>query len=289
MTQDPQITLENVLAALPETRHLHRRGGLLYRVLEESARECSSALFGPQGLQRCRMGVIGDIQLPYQSFGAINSVHLFGLDELIIFSFYAANRRNYRRVADIGANIGLHSVVLAKLGYEVEAYEPDPRHLALLVQNLQRNDVAERVTTHQMAVSVSGGSLEFVRLLGNTTGSHLAGSKPSAYGEMERLIVPVVPFVEIMSKVDLVKLDVEGHEFEILSCTSQETWGSTDAMVEVGTAENAAGIFHHFAQIGVNLFSQKTGWRKVSCIDEMPTSHREGSLFISLRPEMNWS
>lgn len=289
MTPDPQTTLANILAALPETRHLHRRDGALYRVLEESARECANALFGPQGPQGCALGEIGDIELPYQSFGAINSVHLFGLDELIIFSFYASNRRNYRRVADIGANIGLHSVVLARLGYEVDAYEPDPRHLALLVGNLQQNGVAERVRTHQMAVSVGAGSLEFVRLLGNTTGSHLAGAKPSAYGEMERFVVPVASFAEIMAKVDLVKLDVEGHELEILASTSRESWASTDAMIEVGTAENAAGIFEHFAGIGVNLFSQKAGWGKVSCIGEMPTSHREGSLFISLRPEMNWS
>jgi FkbM family methyltransferase len=246
-------------------------------------------LFGIQGPQRGRLGEIGDIDLPFQSFGAINSVHLFGLDELIIFSFYAANRRNYRRVADIGANIGLHSVVLARLGYEVHSYEPDPKHLALMAQNLQKNGVAERVTTHQTAVSVRAGSLEFVRLLGNTTGSHIAGAKPSAYGEMERFVVSATPFGKIMADVDLIKLDVEGHELEILASTSRESWVSTDAMIEVGTAENAAGIFDHFARIGVNLFSQKTGWGKVSCIGEMPTSHREGSLFISLRPEMNWS
>jgi hypothetical protein len=149
--------------------------------------------------------------------------------------------------------------------------------------------VAERVTTHQAAVSVSAGSLDFVRLLGNTTGSHLAGAKPSAYGEMQSFVVPVAPFAEIMTSVDLVKLDVEGHELEILTSTSRESWATTDAIIEVGTAENAAGIFEHFARIGVNLFSQKIGWRKVSRIGEMPTSHREGSLFISLRPEMNWS
>jgi hypothetical protein len=289
MTPDFQNTLDNIIAALPETRYLHQRHSALYRMLEGSARECTAALFGPQGPQRGRLGDIGDIFLPYESFGAINSVHLFGLDELIIFSFYAANRRNYRRVADIGANIGLHSTVLAKLGYKVDSYEPDPRHHALLVRNLRHNGVDGQVTTHQMAVSVNAGSLEFVRLLGNTTGSHLAGAKPSAYGEMERFVVSTEPFVDILSEVDLVKLDVEGHELSILEATSREDWSETDAVVEVGTPENAAGIFEHFSRIGVNLFSQKTGWGRVTSIGEMPTNHREGSLFISLRPEMNWS
>ena len=289
MTQTLEIALGNLLAALPETRRLHARRSALYPVLELSAKECANGLFGPESPQRSALGDIGDIELPYRSFGAINSVHLFGLDELIIFSFYIANRRNYKRVADIGANIGLHSIILAKLGYVVDAYEPDPQHRAFLIENLKRNGIADRVTSHPTAVSVSAGSLEFVRLLGNTTGSHLAGSKPSAYGAMERFDVTVVPFVEVMAKSDLIKPDVEGHESEILASTSQENWATTDAIIEVGTAENAARIFKHFSSIGVNLFSQKISWDKVLDIAEMPTSHRDGSLFISLRPEMNWS
>ena len=286
---DLQKILEKILLALPEARRHHRRDSALYSVLEHQAKVCANALFSPEGPQQCRLGEIGDVYLPYQSFGTINSVDQFWLDELIIFSFYAANHRNYKRVADIGANIGLHSVILARLGFEVDAYEPDPKHLVSLIENLKQNSVSERVTTHPTAVSVGAGSLEFVRLLGNTTGSHLAGAKPFAYGAMERFYVPVTPFVEIMAKVDLIKLDIEGHELGVLASTSRQDWATTDAIIEVGSEENAAGIFDHFAKIGVNLFSQKAGWDRVACVGEVPTSHREGSLFISRRSEMNWS
>ena len=47
-------------------------------------------------------GELGQIVLPYQKMGAIDSLDLFGLDELIVFAFYSRARGNYRRAIDIG-------------------------------------------------------------------------------------------------------------------------------------------------------------------------------------------
>src|SRR5437016_1885028 len=63
-----------------------------------------------------RFGPFGELTLPYRRMGAIDSIDLFGLDELIIFSFYWANRKRYRRTVDIGANIGVHSILMARCG-----------------------------------------------------------------------------------------------------------------------------------------------------------------------------
>ena len=62
---------------------------------------------------------IGEIKFPFRKMGAINSLHLFGLDELIIFSYYLKSRDKYKNVADIGANLGLHSIIMSKCGYIV--------------------------------------------------------------------------------------------------------------------------------------------------------------------------
>lgn len=279
----------NIVEALPALREFHHRDGKPYQVLHEIAAVAVQAIFGETGPQRARLGPIGEIALPFVSMGAINSTHLFGLDEIIIFAFYLRNTRNYRRVADIGANIGLHSIVLARLGYEVECFEPDPRHLELLEANLRINGVTGRVQVQKKAVSTEVGSVEFIRVHGNTTGSHLAGAKKDPYGELERLTVPTAAFLDIVRNVDLVKLDVEGHELAILTKTKAADWARTDAMIEVGTPENAAGIFSHMNSIGVNMFSQKNSWRRVTSLEDVPTSHREGSLFLTTRTEMNWS
>jgi hypothetical protein len=59
-------------------------------------------------------------------------------------------------------------------------------------------------------------------------------------------------------------------------------------MVEIGNAGNAEAVFEHFQSIGVGMFSQKCGWNRVLKIADVPTSHREGSLFITAKPAMPW-
>ena len=101
---------------------------------------------------------------------------MFDLDGLILYSFYWLNRNRYKKVADLGANIGLHSILLSRCGYEVSSYEPDPIHFKILSENIKSNNCS-RVHLHNVAVSNTMGEMDFIRVLGNTTGSHLAGSK----------------------------------------------------------------------------------------------------------------
>jgi FkbM family methyltransferase len=219
--------------------------------------------------------------------GAISSLDLFGLDELILFSFYWTNRSRYRRVLDLGANIGLHAVVLARCGMEVRSYEPDPLHFELLKRNLKINQCGS-VQPMNAAVSTAAGEMEFVRVLGNTTGSHLAGSKSTVYGDIDRFPVRVEAFSAVLGWADLVKLDVEGHERAILVETTRPQWERVDAVVEIGSAQNADAVFHHFRQIGVNLFAQKIDWARVERREHMPESYRDGTLFISCKAAMPW-
>jgi hypothetical protein len=86
----------------------------------------------------------------------------------------------------------------------------------------------------------------------------------------------------------LAKIDIEGHEAALLSGLPHETWHSTDAVLEVGSEANAHQIFDYFKGSSVNLFAQKIGWRRVTSVADMPVSHRDGSLFITAKPEMPW-
>ena len=232
-------------------------------------------------------GELGSIVLPYQKMGAIDSLDLFGLDELIVFAFYYRARGNYRRAADIGANLGLHSIVLAKCGSAVDSFEPDPTHFKLLKRNLSLNGIGN-CRPHEEAVSDHPGRMEFVRVLGNTTGSHLAGAKKNPYGDLERFEVKVADIEEIASHSDFLKVDAEGHEDVILAAIPEERWQHLDAIVEVGSDKNAKTLFSHFQGIGVNVFAQKLGWQRVSSLEHMPTSYKEGGVFISAKSQMPW-
>lgn len=220
--------------------------------------------------------------------GGISSVELFGLDEMIIFAFYWVNRSRYDKVVDLGANLGLHSIVLARMGFSVQAYEPDPIHLQHLRMHLKMNGIDESVVVHETAVTLNSGAVEFVRVRGNTTGSHVLGAKDAPYGRLERFTVTSTSIVSAIEGADLVKMDVEGSEAELLSALSPDALRHTDVICEVGSEKNAVEIWNHFADSPVHMYSQKLGWLTARSHHDLPKHHSEGSLFLSTRGHMPW-
>jgi FkbM family methyltransferase len=285
MTQCP--ILSQLIAALPALKDFHAPTCEPYNLLRMVARKEVESSFSFEKAEPCAIAPFGELIFPYTKMGAIDSLDLFGIDELVIFAFYWTNAGRYKKTLDMGANIGLHSIMMSRCSFQVTCFEPDPHHFSLLTHNLSNNNI-NSVTAVNAAVSVKEGTMEFVRVLGNTTGSHLAGSKSNLYGEVERFPVKVLSFAELIKGIDFVKLDVEGHEKVILTSTTAEQWRTLDMMAEIGSEDNARAIFDHFATIGVNMFAQKSSWKKVERLEEMPTSYHDGSLFISSRTEMPW-
>lgn len=212
--------------------------------------------------------------------GNVTSDNLFDPNEQVIFDFYEANRGRYTRAVDIGANIGVHSVLMARAGWEVRAYEPDPAHYERLLANIVSHGV--RVAAHNMAVSDRNGTELFARVVNNTTSSHLLRAKAS-YGPREYLKVPVVDCRELFAWVEFAKIDCEGHEAALMQTTTADTWKTLDALMEVGTPENARAIYKHLMEI-VPMWAQKIGWARVLAQSDMPIHHSQGSLFVGKMP-----
>jgi len=275
--------LFSLLSSLPQ---YHSPSSSLYKFLDEVAKQNAAQLFSDPSDDKKPFGPFGSLALPFFEMGAVSSKNLLGLDELILFSFYWENRHRYKRALDIGANIGLHTVVMEKCGFEVQAFEPDPLHFSQLEEVLRLNS-SSRSTLHQGAVSNKTGEAEFTRVLGNTTSSHLSGSK-QPYGALERFPVKIYDIRSLIGWADLIKMDVEGHEDAILLATKRQDWEKTDAVLEIGSRENGEKIFHHLQREQIHAFAQKTGWKRVSSLEEMPSSYRDGSLFISTKSLMPW-
>lgn len=283
----PHDVLDDLIERLPDCAAQHVPSEDIYRDLKAKVIEAVAARYGITGPDPVCLPPFGDIVFPYVQLGNIDSLDLFGLDELILFAFYWRNRSRYRKVVDFGANLGLHSLVMSRCGYEIRAFEPDPQHLEILRETLERNR-CERVTVRPAAVSTEDGSHAFTRVLGNTTGSHLTGAKASPYGALETFTVALEDARPHILWADLVKMDIEGHEADVLCATDARHWQGTDAVVEIGSQENAERVFAHFEALPVNLFAQKNGWHRVAQLSDLPTSHRDGSLFISVKDAMPW-
>jgi len=285
-----KIAQNTLFEALQTVSEQHARHTPLYAVLETCCYDSlKTSDFRSKEEIQVPFGPFGTLCMPYHKMGAIDSIDLFGLDELILFSFYHANRNRYRQVVDIGANLGLHSILMAKCGFNVTSYEPDDIHFDLFKARIALNDVSGKVTPVKAAVSDENGESEFIRVEGNTTGSHLAGAKSDPYGDLTRYVVKVLAAEDVFKNVDFAKIDAEGHEVVILKAVPKEYWQNLDVVVEVGTAENAKEIYDYFTALDVGLFSQKTGWQKAATLEDIPVSYKEGSLFISSNSKMPWS
>lgn len=288
---DQQISSELVndfFASLGQLKAHHRSSSPVYKVLKHFANTAIKPLFSSTEAKKIEFGPIGNLVFPFHNMGAINSLNLFDIDELILFAFYSASRNKYKKVLDLGANIGLHSVILSKCGYEVRSFEPDPVHFELIQRNLKLNDIT-KATPNQKAVSNRAGRAEFVRIKGNTTGSHLAGDKSSPYGELDRFEVELQNFGELIEWPDFIKMDVEGHEALLIQMTTRAHWEKFDAVMEVGNEKNQKLVFEHLNSLGVNMFPQKLGWERATSYTDLPKHHSDGSLFVSAKSQMDWT
>ena len=147
---------------------------------------------------------------------------------------------------DVGANVGLFAVAAALLGADVVAFEPADDVRLLLERNLLRHRVTDRVTVHPMAVGDRPGSAEFFTY-DNDVVSGLTPA-PAQFGpgaERSRAEVTVTTLDRSLpDRVDLVKIDVEGHEPAVLDGATEVLHRNPGAalLVELNpTAMRAAG------------------------------------------------
>lgn len=219
---------------------------------------------------------------PVDFGGGVTTDSLFCEKEQPLFDFYELSVLRYARALDIGANVGVHSLLMRRAGWIVRAFEPDHEHYSLWRENYAANGMSGKppAEINRAAVSDHDGMARFVRVLGNTTGSHLKGDK-APYGALEEFDVPVVDCRPLFAWADFAKLDCEGHEARLLSTVGPEC--QCEFMAEVGTSANALSIWNHFQSIaasGYKLFAQKTTWQECRAPSELPAHHSEGALFI---------
>lgn len=222
-------------------------------------------------------GLFGQLVFPYRQMGHVDSLDLFCLKEMELFAIYRKNAQSYRKAVDIGANLGLHSILMAKLGLEVVAYEPDPEVYELMRRNIDANGVS--VETVCAAVSDRDGDARFTRVVNNLTGSHLTGDK-EPYGPTDEFTVSVLDARKVLKGVYFAKIDCEGHEAVILECCNEEMMRALKIVAEIGNRVNARRIYEHFERLRVPIWAQRLGWSQVKNVSEMPISHKEGNVFI---------
>jgi len=136
-------------------------------------------------------------------------------------------RRDYGKtspgkfVVDVGASLGSFSLDAARQGAKVLAYEPAPESFELLSQTIKLNRLEGKIKPFRLGVGGRAGKRTFFLTRFSPLSSFFAGAGGS------RISVDCVTLEDIfkkhrLKKLDLLKLDCEGAEYEILYETPTE-------------------------------------------------------------------
>ena len=169
-------------------------------------------------------------------------------------------------VVDIGANIGLYTLLLAQLAGNagrVFSFEPEPNLFSTLCDNCAAND-ALTVTPFQCAAGAANGRMLFQRSPLNSGDNRLGRSR-----DLEPIEVEVARLDDVLPvrTVQFIKLDVQGHELGALSGMQEVIAASPDVRVlfefwpaglrAAGTSPESLLDFFH--ERGFSLYETKGG------------------------------
>ncbi len=120
---------------------------------------------------------------------------------------------------DIGANAGVYSLWIASLrnpAISAQAFEPSPELCALLSGNLATNQITN-IQLNNCALGRTEGTVTLIAGSGNK-GENRIATTPSAN---EGLSVPMTTLPAFLAakniaRIDALKIDVEGHEVDVL-------------------------------------------------------------------------
>jgi FkbM family methyltransferase len=144
-------------------------------------------------------------------------------------AFFRATLRPGDVLVDCGANFGWFSVLGSSLVGEsgrVIAIEPEAANLALLRANLWVHG-SDNVEVVAAAAGAHRGLVE-LRLDMSNRGNHQTHALTGAKLIANSRLVPIVPLDELLagSRVDLVKIDVQGYDHEVFAGLSETIAGN---------------------------------------------------------------
>ncbi len=184
---------------------------------------------------------------------------------------------------DIGANIGLMTVLAARLvGAQgrVIAFEPNPVARAILQRNLKLNE-ATQVEVSPLAIGSVPSRSTLYEGVGSNRGRATLIQPSGAGAGAEVEVVRLSDVIDARDRVDLVKMDIEGFELEALKGMAEICARSEPPMLIVecsGGRQNSFGrgsdpIFDHLIGLGkYRLFRGRAGKERVSPLVEVHTA-----------------
>ncbi len=210
----PVASAARRLGGLPLVMPLTTRA-LCAHIVRESATFFAREIVRPPGVHSYRLREGGlTVALRHRAQDSATLAEVFHRRDYDTSGEVAAAIGEPRSILDLGANIGLFGVLAAARwpNAEIVGYEADPDNVAVHEQTIAANGLGDRWRVVCAAAGAHEGEVELAA--GRAMGSFVVqpGTDPG---------VPTinVPMRDVMAEVcgaDLVKVDIEGGEWEIM-------------------------------------------------------------------------
>ncbi|HEX4034154.1 MAG TPA: FkbM family methyltransferase [Solirubrobacteraceae bacterium] len=155
------------------------------------------------------------VAIRHRSVDAATLIEVFGADWYATPPEVARALSSPRQIVDLGANIGLFGAFAASRWPQaaILAYEPEPGNAAVHERTIAENGAADRWTLVRAAAGTGDGTARFAS--GQGPSSHIvAGDAAPAEQVIDVALRDVLP---VICGADLVKIDVEGGEWQIIA------------------------------------------------------------------------
>ncbi len=154
---------------------------------------------------------------------------------------------------DVGANIGYYSILLSRRFQRIYAIEPHPKTAECLYSNLIRNHLQDRHKIERVAVSDYEGEAEL--FLSWHSSVHSLFPKQMDRGSVKVRVTTLDSLLDEFTRIDLIKIDVEGAEWEVLRGSERIMSKVRNWMIEVHKEHQKRQFEGKFQEYGY-----KTRW-----------------------------
>ena len=142
------------------------------------------------------------------------------------------------------ADFGFHALSWSRVCKDVKVFgfEPDPSTYAILKRNCAKNQINQDIQIFELAVSDRNGTSTFYRCADSGYSSLKNTERSTVVKNFEVKTISIDHFVDLynLSKVDLIKIDIEGLEHSAIQggLKTLRTY-SPDLLVELSTSATA--------------------------------------------------
>jgi len=174
--------------------------------------------------------------------------------------YNSLNLDNLNVVIDICANVGLFTkYMLCKNAKKVFCYEPNKSAFASLSKNYKNNN---SVSLNNLAVSTNNDKLRLYLDPNNTLVSS-AKRNTSNFYDVDSITLKQIFIQNNIDKVDLIKIDIEGMEYELVENMDDDIFNKVDSFIieyhDLQSMDKSTGVKKLIKKLKDQKYSVKFG------------------------------